>query len=75
MPVTQQYLCGELALRLARFEYAAAGQARLRGSPVAAGRRIVVPFALCDVVRRALRLADELCWDVLEHGDVSTSKR
>ena len=73
MPMTQQYLCGELALRLARLEYAAAGQGfscavhRLRRDAESSS-----PFALCDVVRRALRLADELCWGVLEHGNVST---
>lgn len=73
MPMTQQYLCGELALRLARLECASAGL----GSSCAVHRlrreaESSSPFALCDVVRRALRLADEVCWGVLELGDVST---
>ena len=73
MPMTQQYLCGELTSRLGRLERVAAGQQscddvrRLRRSAECAP-----PYALRAVARRVLQLADALCWEALEHGDVAT---
>jgi hypothetical protein len=73
MPMTQQYLCGELATRLARLECAAAGQ--VSSCAVHQLRRAAEcapPSALCRVARRALELADDLCWDALQLGDIPT---
>ena len=72
VPVTQQYLCGELASRVARLECAAVG--RESCDAVRQLRRAAEsspPFALGGVARRALQLADVLCWDAVRRGDVS----
>jgi hypothetical protein len=73
MPMTQQYRCGELASRLARLEGAAAGQ--VSGSAVGQLRsdaESTHPFGLCHIASQALQVADALCWDALERGDLST---
>jgi hypothetical protein len=71
--MTQHYLCGELSSRLGQLECAAAGQPsccavhelrrQAESSP---------PFILCAVARRALELADVLCWDALQRGEIAT---
>jgi hypothetical protein len=73
MPMTQQYLCGELAQRLAQLESAAAGQAHCRAvHQLRRDAESSPPSALGAVARQALLLADAMCWDALQQGDVST---
>ncbi|MGH7391778.1 MAG: hypothetical protein ACREM3_20335 [Candidatus Rokuibacteriota bacterium] len=68
--MTQQYVAGELSLRLGRLQAVATDQeracevARLRYEAERMPRA-----ALGSVVVRALGLADRLCWDSLECGD------
>jgi hypothetical protein len=71
--MTQQYLAGELSLRLAQLESVVASQASV--DEVAQLRREVetTPLtALTAVVVRALELTDGLCWDSLARGDTAT---
>lgn len=71
MRMTQHYLCGELALQVARLECAAADQAsRWAVHELRRDAESSPPFALCEVARRALLLADVLCWDALFRGDM-----
>jgi hypothetical protein len=73
MPMTQHYLCGELATRLACLECVAVDQAsRCAVHQLRRDAELSPPFALCEVARRALLLADLLCWDALARGDVSS---
>jgi hypothetical protein len=68
--VTEQYLCGELAIRLATLANAAAADDQL----VTALRRhaeSAPPSALPAIVRRALQIADHVCWDALHRGDIA----
>ncbi len=70
--MTQQYLCGELAWRLSQLECAAAGQrSRCAVHQLRRDAELAQPFALCGIARRALELADDLCWDALQQGRVS----
>jgi hypothetical protein len=67
--MTQQYVAGELSLRLGELQAVATDQER--ASEVARLRyetERVPRAALGSVVIRALRLADRLCWDSLECG-------
>jgi hypothetical protein len=69
--MTQQYLAGELSLRLARLQ-AVANQGSVR--EVAHLRREVETgplTALTSVVIRALALTDGLCWDSLDRGNAA----
>ena len=70
--MTQQYLAGELSLRLARLQAVATNQASVR--EVAHLRREVEAgplTALTSVVMRALALTDRLCWDLLDRGNAA----
>ncbi|HXQ55699.1 MAG TPA: hypothetical protein VOA19_07855 [Actinomycetes bacterium] len=70
--MTQQYLAGELSLRLARLQAVATNQASVR--EVAHLRREVEAgplTALTSVVMRALALTDSLCWDSLDRGNAA----
>jgi hypothetical protein len=70
--MTQQYLAGELSLRLARLQAVATNQASVR--EVAHLRREVEAgplTALTSVVMRALALTDRLCWDSLDRGNAA----
>lgn len=74
--VTQQYLAGELSVLLSRLQavtpsqFSVADVARLRRE----AETLPVP-ALTGVAQRALKLADCLCWDSLEHGDPESFRR
>lgn len=73
MPVTQQYLCGELASLLGRLEGVAAGrEPHCAMHQVRREAECAPPHALGVVAKRAMQLADSLCWDALEHGDAVT---
>ncbi|HEY2041133.1 MAG TPA: hypothetical protein VGH11_00560 [Jatrophihabitans sp.] len=70
--MTQQYLAGELSVRLAGLHAVAGDQAR--GCEIARLRQeaeILPPAALSRVAVRALRLTDALCWDALTRGDTT----
>jgi hypothetical protein len=74
--MTQQYIAGELSLRLGELQAVAADQERAR--EVARLRYEVerVPrAALGPVAVRALGLADRLCWESLTCGDASAFSR
>ncbi len=74
--MTQQYVAGELSLRLGQLQAVTTDQKRAR--EVARLRYEVerVPRReLASVVLRALGLADRLCWDSLECGDALAFNR
>lgn len=67
--MTQQYLIGELSVRLERLQKtttcsAARDMTRLRRQ-VESGS----PAGLAPAAQRALELADQLCWESLSRGD------
>lgn len=73
--VTQEYLIGELSVRLEQLQStttcsAARDVTRLRHQ-VEAGP----PARLASAAVRALALADVLCWDSLSHGDTTAFAR
>ena len=74
--MTQQYLAGELSVLLSRLQavtpsqVSAADVVRLRHE----AETVPIP-ALTGVAERALKLADGLCWDTLEHGDSGAFSR
>ncbi len=73
--MTQQYLIGELSVRLERLQAAAAKDvardlARLR-SQVETGTL----GGLAPAAARALALADGMCWDSLSCGDTAAFDR
>jgi hypothetical protein len=71
--MTQQYLAGELSLRLAQLEVVIAGKAALRELT---RLRLTVEdgplTALSACLTDAVRLTDRLCWDALARGDAAT---
>jgi hypothetical protein len=76
MGMTQQYLIGELSLRLAQLQALVADQesvhdlVRLRRLAEAA------PVAeLASITTCAIELVDDLCWDAVARGDVAAFGR
>jgi hypothetical protein len=68
--MTQQYVAGELSLRLGQLQVLATDQERAREAARLRYEAERVPrAALGPVVVRALGLADRLCWDSLSCGD------
>ncbi len=73
--MTRQYLAGELSARLERLQSVTSADhaeqvARLRGQVESC------PLTwLAVAVRRALVLADGLCWDSLARGDTASFER
>jgi hypothetical protein len=73
--MTQDYLIGELSVRLGELEAGAADDA---AKELAALRQQVEagpPQGLSAAARQALTLADRLCWDSLRGGDVAAFSR
>ncbi len=73
--MTQQYLIGELSVRLERLQAVAASGA---AHDVACLRHDVenaAPIALAPAAARAIALADRLCWQSLACGDVCAFSR
>ena len=71
----QDYLIGELSVRLEQLEAATAPRA---ARPVACLRHEVETGPLSGLAMAtsyALALADALCWDSLAHGDTATFSR
>ena len=74
--MTQQYVAGELSLRLGQLQAVATDQERAREVARLRYEAERVPrAALGSVVVRALGLADRLCWDSLECGDTVAFSR
>lgn len=73
--MTVQYLIGELSVRLEQLE-AAADQAAARDIASLRCQIEKGPVTwLAAGTRRALALADQLCWDSLSRGDISSFTR
>jgi hypothetical protein len=76
VPMTQQYLGGELSLLLARLQDATRDQACVRD--ISHLRREVEArplVALRTAVVRALALTESLCWDSLQRGETAAFVR
>ncbi len=74
--MTQQYVAGELSLRLGQLQAVAPDQERAREVARLRYEAETVPrAALGSVVVRALGLADRLCWDSLGCGDALAFSR
>jgi len=74
--VTQQYIAGELSLRLAQLQAAATDPERARElAELRYAAETGSRGALSAVIARALALADELCWDALGRGDAPAFSR
>jgi hypothetical protein len=75
VPVTQQYIAGELSALLAELQIAPdEWSSRVVGNL----RREVEtspPTMLPELAREAANLTDVLCWDALEQGDMSGFRR
>ena len=68
--MTQQYIAGELSLRLGQLQALATDEERAREVGRLRREAETVPLtALGSVVARALGLGDRLCWDSLTCGD------
>jgi hypothetical protein len=76
MKMTQQYIAGELSLRLGELQSTAADQQRAREAAGLRHEAETVPLAaLGSVLVRALELGNRLCWDSLGRGDVVAFSR
>jgi hypothetical protein len=74
--MTQQYIAGELSLRLGELQAVTRDQRRAREVAGLRCEAETVPLAaLGTVVARALELGDCLCWDSLGCGDASAFSR
>jgi hypothetical protein len=73
--MTQEYLIGELSVRLGELQ---AGAAQDTARELAAIRQQVEagpPQGLSAAAMQALTLADRLCWDSLRAGDMAAFSR
>jgi hypothetical protein len=76
MKMTQQYIAGELSLRLGQMQSAAIDQRRAREAAYLRREAETVPLAaLGSVLVRALELGYRICWDSLGHGDAMAFSR
>lgn len=74
--MTQQYLAGELSLRLAQLQTVAADTVWVRDLSRLRREAETIPLlTLHFVAMRALDLADDLCWDSLTRGDAAAFER
>ena len=70
--MTQQYLAGELSLRLARLQEVATNRRFLPELVCLRREAETGPLsALPWVLARALKLGDGLCWDALDRGEIA----
>jgi hypothetical protein len=70
--MTQQYLTGELSLRLAQLQAGAIDQALARAfAHLRREAETSPPVALAAVLIRTLEVTDGLCWDSLARGDAT----
>jgi hypothetical protein len=76
VPMTQQYLAGELSLLLGRLQETAGDETYVRD--IARLRRAAETgplVALRTVVVRAVALSNALCWDSLQRGETAAFSR
>jgi hypothetical protein len=73
--MTQQYIAGELSLRLGQLQAAARDQDRATQLARLRYEAETIPRSLRSVAARALGLGDRLCWDSLGRGDASAFGR
>jgi hypothetical protein len=73
--MTQEYLIGELALRLGQLQ--AATRHTAAGDVASLRDQVETRSAtwLATEIAQALDLADQLCWDSLSHGDTAAFGR
>lgn len=67
--MTQQYLIGELAVRLEHLEAVAARDAAGDVARLRLEVENAPPSTLGPAAARAMELADSICWQSLNHGD------
>jgi len=76
MGMTQQYLAGELSVLLERMQTVTTTEAAGRDASTLRQAAETEPVqALGWVTVRALTLADRLCWDSLDLGDIGAFTR
>jgi hypothetical protein len=74
--MTQQYLAGELSLLLAQLQAVAANTAWARDLTRLRQEAETMPLmTLSLVAEAALEVADDVCWDSLERGDIAAFVR
>lgn len=73
--MTQQYIAGELSLRLGQLQAVATDQERARELARLRYEAETAPPSLGSVAVRALGLADRVCWDSLGCGDALAFSR
>lgn len=73
--MTQQYLIGELSVRLEELQAAASQVAAVAVSRLRREVETRPASGLASAARRALTLADDMCWDSLSAGDATAFTR
>src|SRR5258708_2095083 len=73
--MTSQYLAGELSVRLGRLQAAVSADRAAEGGELRHRVQTRPPASLAEAMRRAVALADDVCWDSLSHGDASSFAR
>ncbi|MGH3260340.1 MAG: hypothetical protein ACRDOU_33905 [Streptosporangiaceae bacterium] len=73
--MTQQYLIGELSVRLEQLQAAAANDAARDVARLRLQVETGTLAGLAPAVARALALADGLCWNSLSCGDMAAFSR
>ncbi len=74
--MTQQYLAGELSLLLAQLQAVATNSAFVRDLGRLRQEAETMPLTTLSLVAvRALEVADDVCWDSLERGDIAAFVR
>lgn len=68
--MTQQYLIGELSVRLEQLEAVAARSAARDIAHLRFEVENAAPSALAPAAARAIELAESICWQSLAQGDV-----
>jgi hypothetical protein len=69
--MTQQYLCGELSLRLAWLQRWAEARSAATIEQLRQRAESAPPDGLSPVVAQALQLCTQMCWHALAAGDVA----
>jgi hypothetical protein len=69
--MTQDYLIGELSVRLGELQAGAADETALELAALRQQIEAGPPQGLSAAATQALTLADRLCWDSLWEGDVA----
>jgi hypothetical protein len=71
----QDYLIGELSVRLEQLQTAAAPAAARRVASLRHDVETGPPGGLATAMAHALAVADDLCWESLAHGDTTAFSR